>query len=80
MKKIEETKPKKGFFKRLRAKTPDNNKKVGKIASVIALIAGGILTAGVVTAPLGITILTVVSTVSGGVALYNGQKVQEDAK
>ena len=73
----EENKPKKGFFKRLKAKTPDHNKKIGKIASVIALITGGILTAGVITAPLGITILTVVSAVGTGVAVFNGQKVEE---
>jgi hypothetical protein len=77
MKNVENEKPKKGFFKRLNAKTPDHNKKVGRIASVIALITGSILTAGVVTAPIGITILSVVTSVSGGIAVYNGQKVAE---
>ena len=80
MKKIEENKPKKGFFKRLRAKTPDHNKKVGKFFTAIGLVAGTILSAGVITAPLGVTILTVVTAVSGGIAVFNGQKVEEDAE
>lgn len=66
------------LIKRLKAKTPRDNKRVGRIASVIALVSGSILTAGVITAPIGITILSVVSAVSGGVALYNGQKVEKD--
>jgi uncharacterized protein YcfJ len=80
MKNVEETKPKKGFFKRLRAKTPDHNKKVGKFFTAIGLVAGTILSAGVITAPLGVTILTVVTAVSGGIAVFNGQKVDESEK
>lgn len=57
------------------APTPKENKKTGRIASIIALVTGSVLTAGVVTAPLGIAILTVATTVSSGIAIYNGQKV-----
>jgi len=62
---------------RLEAPTPKRNKRLGRIFTAIGVIAGTILTAGVVTAPLGITILTIVTAVSGGVAVFNGQKVEE---
>jgi len=62
---------------RLEAPTPKRNKRIGRIFTAIGVIAGTILTAGVVTAPLGITILTIVTAVSGGVAVFNGQKVEE---
>lgn len=57
------------------APTPKENKKVGRIAGIIALVTGSILTAGVITAPAGIAILTIATTVSSGIAIYNGQKV-----
>jgi hypothetical protein len=62
---------------RLEAPTPKRNKRLGRIFTAIGVIAGTILTAGVVTAPLGITILTIVTAVSGGAAVFNGQKVEE---
>jgi len=62
---------------RLEAPTPKKNKIIGRIFTAIGVIAGTILTAGVVTAPLGVTILTVVAAVSGGVAVFNGQKVED---
>jgi hypothetical protein len=65
------------LLERLEAPTPKRNKRLGRIFTAIGVIAGTILTAGVVTAPLGITILTIVTAVSGGVAVFNGQKVEE---
>ena len=65
------------LLERLEAPTPKRNKRIGRIFTAIGVIAGTILTAGVVTAPLGITILTIVTAVSGGVAVFNGQKVEE---
>jgi hypothetical protein len=65
------------LLERLEAPTPKRNKRIGQIFTAIGVIAGTILTAGVVTAPLGITILTIVTAVSGGVAVFNGQKVEE---
>jgi len=62
---------------RLEAPTPKRNKRIGRIFTAIGVICGTILTAGVVTAPLGITILTIATAVSGGVAVFNGQKVEE---
>ena len=76
MKNVEEM----GLMDRFEAPTPKKNKRIGRIFTAIGVIAGTILTAGVVTSPLGITILTVVSAVSGGIAVYNGQKVEEDAE
>jgi NADH:ubiquinone oxidoreductase subunit F (NADH-binding) len=73
MKNVEEM----DLLERLEAPTPKRNKRLGRIFTAIGVIAGTILTAGVVTAPLGITILTIVTAVSGGVAVFNGQKVEE---
>jgi uncharacterized protein YcfJ len=64
-----------GLLDRFEAPTPKKNKRIGRIFTAIGVIAGTILSAGVVTAPLGITILTVVTAVSGGVAVFHGQKV-----
>lgn len=66
------------LLERLEAPTPKKNKRIGRIFTAIGVIAGTILSAGVVTAPLGITILTVVTAVSGGIAVFNGQKVEKD--
>jgi NADH:ubiquinone oxidoreductase subunit F (NADH-binding) len=66
-----------GLMERLEAPTPKKNKRIGRIFTAIGVIAGTILSAGVVTAPLGVTILTIVTAVSGGVAVFNGQKVAE---
>lgn len=66
------------LIQKFRAKTPKRNKVIGRVATTVGMVAGTILTAGVVTAPLGITILTVISAVSGGIAVFNGQKVEEE--
>tara|TARA_R110000868_G_C10506372_1_gene731678 strand:+ start:80 stop:313 length:234 start_codon:yes stop_codon:yes gene_type:complete len=68
------------LFERLEAPTPKKNKVIGRIFTAIGIVAGTILSAGVVTAPLGVTILTVVAAVSGGVAVFNGQKVDENVE
>jgi hypothetical protein len=65
------------LLERLEAPTPKKNKRIGRIFTAIGVIAGTILSAGVITAPLGVTILTVVTAVSGGIAVFNGQKVAE---
>ena len=65
---------------RLNAPTPKRNRRIGRIFTALGVICGTILTAGVVTAPLGVTILTVVAAVSGGVAVFNGQKVDENVE
>lgn len=68
------------IVERFEAPTPKKNKRIGRIFTAIGVIAGTILSAGVVTAPLGVTILTIVTAVSGGVAVFNGQKVEEDVE
>jgi hypothetical protein len=65
------------LLERLEAPTPKKNKRIGRIFTAIGVIAGTILSAGVITAPFGVTILTVVTAVSGGIAVFNGQKVAE---
>lgn len=65
------------LIENFKAKTPKKNKVIGRIATAVGMVAGTILTAGVVTAPIGITILTVISAVSTGVAVINGSKVEE---
>lgn len=67
-----------GLMERFEAPTPKKNKRIGRIFTAIGVVAGTILSAGVVTAPLGVTILTIVTAVSGGVAVFNGQKVEKD--
>ena len=66
-----------GLMERFEAPTPKKNKRIGRIFTAIGVVAGTILSAGVVTAPLGVTILTVVTAVSGGIAVFNGQKVED---
>jgi uncharacterized protein YcfJ len=65
------------LLERFEAPTPKKNKRIGRIFTAIGVVAGTILSAGVITAPLGVTILTVVTAVSGGIAVFNGQKVAE---
>lgn len=67
----------KNLLERFEAPTPKKNKRIGRIFTAIGVVAGTLLSAGVVTAPIGITILTIVTAVSGGVAVFNGQKVDE---
>lgn len=64
------------LIERLEAPTPKKNKVIGRIFTAIGIVAGTILSAGLITAPLGVTILTIVTAVSGGVAVFNGQKVE----
>ena len=68
---------KKGMIDRITEPTPSKSKKIGRVATAIAVASGAILTLGTVTAPLGIAILTGVSVASTGVAVYHGQKVDE---
>jgi hypothetical protein len=68
------------LLERLDAPTPKRNKRIGRFFTALGVICGTILTAGVVTAPLGVTILTVVTAVSGGVAVFNGQKVEKNVE
>lgn len=68
---------KKGMIERMTDPTPDKSKRIGRVATAIAVATGAILTLGGVTAPAGIAILTALSVASTGVAVYHGQKVDE---
>ena len=73
MTKIEE----KSFVDKLTDPTPKKSKRIGRVATAIAVASGAILTLGTVTAPVGIAILTGLSVASTGVAVYHGQQVDE---
>jgi hypothetical protein len=59
---------------RIKARTPMSHKRKGKIATAIGIACATILTLGVVTAPIGIAILSVGAAVFGGKAVYHAQK------
>jgi hypothetical protein len=63
-------------LQRMAEPTPNKSKKIGKIATAVAVTVGTVLSLGVVTAPIGIGILAGVGAVSTGVAVYHGQKVE----
>jgi len=70
------------FLDKLRAKTPDRDKKIGKLAT--ALGTGCATTLAVGTAigfafpPTALLLLTIGSIILGGKALYHGQKVEKN--
>ena len=64
------------LLERFAEPTPDKSKKIGRIASGVAVAIGTVLSLGVVTAPIGIGILAGVGVVSTSVAVYHGQKVE----
>jgi hypothetical protein len=63
-------------LQRMAEPTPNKSKKIGKIATAVAVTVGTVLSLGVVTAPIGVGILAGVGAVSTGVAVYHGQKVE----
>lgn len=65
------------LLKRIKAKTPKKDKRDGRIFTIIGAVCGAILTAGVVTAPLGVTLLTIGAVAFGGAALNSAQKVRK---
>jgi hypothetical protein len=52
-----------------------NHKLPGQIATVVATVCGAILTAGVVTSPLGVVLLSVGATGFGLKAGYHASKI-----
>ena len=68
------------LIQKFKAPTPKKNKRIGRVATIIAGAIGAVLTTGVVTAPVGITILTVAGAVASSVAVVNGSKVDESEK
>ena len=63
---------------RLKAPTPDKHKSAGQVSTILATVSGAILSTGVVTNPIGIAILSVITALFGGKALYHGQKVESN--
>lgn len=67
----------KNLIDRIKSKTPQRHKKIGKLATVLGAIAGGVLATGLIVNPVGIIALTVIAIAGGGKALYHAQKVDE---
>jgi len=68
------------LIQKFKAPTPKKNKIIGRVATIVAGAVGTLLTLGVVTAPLGVTILTITGAVASSVAVINGAKVEEIEK
>lgn len=66
------------FTERVGAPTPKKNKIIGMIATAVGIFCGTILTAGVVTAPLGIAILAATAATATGIATYSAQRTVYD--
>jgi hypothetical protein len=70
------------LFKRLKAKTPKRDKRIGRLVTVLG--TGCATTLAVATAigfvfpPTAFVLLTIGSIVLGGKALYHGQKTEEE--
>lgn len=62
------------LIERIKRRTPINDKRKGKIATAIGIACATILTLGVVTAPIGIALLSVGAAVFGSKAVYHAQK------
>ena len=76
-----ENKEKLGLLKRIIAKTPKKNKRRGQIMTAIGTAAGIVLASGVVTAPIGIVLLSITMALTGGMAVNDAQKtVSKDGK
>jgi hypothetical protein len=65
---------------KLRAKTPDRDKKIGILATKIGVGAGTAFTLitsmGIAFPPLGLVALGVISAIFGGKAIYHGLKTE----
>lgn len=64
------------FWDRLNALTPRKNKLVGKILTAISGACFVVLTLGDVQNPYAFNALLFIGALTGGGALYNGQKVK----
>ena len=65
-----------GMIKRIFELTPEKDKRKGRLATVLSTVCGALLTAGVISNPVGVALLTVGATLFGGKALYHAQKTE----
>jgi|GEM_PF-2413237 len=74
----ERKRPLRNFFKRIKAESSKKNRTKGQIATAIGIGCATILSLGVVTAPLGIALLTIGGALFGGKAIFHARKTKED--
>lgn len=63
------------IIKRIKARTPDKDKGVGRLFTVLGAIATAVLATGLIVSTGGIIALTVVATLFTSKAIFHGQKV-----
>jgi len=68
------------IIRKIRAKTPQRDKAIGKISTVIGTTCATILALGLVVNPVGLVALTVGSVIFGGKALFHATKTVEDVR
>lgn len=69
-----------GIFERIKARTPKKNKLGVKVATILGAVALSVAESGAVdNRPVIKIALEVLSVKLGAVAVYNAQKVEEDA-
>ena len=62
------------LFQRIIAPTPNSHKVEGAFAGTIATTSGALLATGVVTNPIAIGVLTVITAILGGKTVYHAQQ------
>lgn len=65
------------FLERILSRTPKQHKLVGKWCTFIGFVSASILSTGYVQNEFAIFVLTVISLVFGGKALYHAQKTHK---
>jgi hypothetical protein len=76
-----ENKEKLNLWQRIIEKTPKKNKRRGQLMTAIGTAAGIVLASGVVTAPIGVVILSITAALTGGIAFSDATKiVNKDGK
>lgn len=78
----ERKRPLRDFIKRsinrVNAESSKKNRRKGRIATVIGVGCATVLSLGIVTAPLGITLLAIGATLFSGKAINHARKTKED--
>lgn len=74
----ERKRPIKRFFERVKEESTKKNRRKGQIATAIGIGCATVLSLGIVTAPLGIVLLSIGSAVFGGKAIFHAQKTKKD--
>jgi hypothetical protein len=63
------------FFQRILHRTPNKDKFVGKISTIIGVISTAVISTDYVKDDNAIFVLSIISIVFGGKAIYHAQKI-----